>query len=235
MLTQPLGASESLDLDLQVQNELMHRLGIRNADVRLVDGSSLLFRGTIIRDGILLYARDESFRVAFETRTPDEYFDYKPLADQVRRSLIANRHSGSSMLNREKIETLVLQLREFVKYLRRLAHTPAEEFVGDPDKIGSAKYYLVTAIETCIDICNHIIASKDLRAPVDYADVFRVMGENKIFPAEFVQTLVQMAGFRNRFVHVYGDVDDRRTHEFLQTNLADFDRFQDYILNYVDG
>lgn len=34
-----------------------------------------------------------------------------------------------------------------------------------------------------------------------------------------------MAGFRNRLVHLYWDVDDGRVHDFLQTALPDTERF----------
>jgi uncharacterized protein YutE (UPF0331/DUF86 family) len=33
------------------------------------------------------------------------------------------------------------------------------------DQIGNAKYHFVIAIETCIDIANHIIASENYRFP----------------------------------------------------------------------
>ena len=86
---QLLPAGEQLDLELEVQVELSHRAGIRKADVRLIDRSPLLLRGQVLSHGILLYARNEGFRVDFETRTRDEYFDFKQLADAERSSLFA--------------------------------------------------------------------------------------------------------------------------------------------------
>ncbi len=86
MAGQPLTTAEALDLELEVQVELSHQAGIRNADVRLMDRAPLLLRGQVVTNGILLYARDENFRIGFETRTRDEYFDFKPLADAERNS-----------------------------------------------------------------------------------------------------------------------------------------------------
>lgn len=230
----PLTIAESLNAELDVYSELMHRANIRNADVRLINQSSLLFRGQVIREGILVFAREEEFRVAFETHTRNAYLDFKPRADRMRRSLLTQKQSGGMMVNREKIENLILQQREYLKHLRRLAKVDADQFVIDPDKTGSARYYFVAAIEICVDIGNHIISAEHLRAPSEYADVFRVLGERKIFPPEFVRTLEQMVGFRNRLVHVYDDVNDNRVHEFLNTGLVDFDRFQDHILKFLE-
>ncbi len=86
---QPLTVAGQLDLELEVQVELAHRAGIRNADVHLMDRAPLLLRGQVVTHGILLYARDEDFRIGFETRTRDEYFDFKPLADAERNSFFA--------------------------------------------------------------------------------------------------------------------------------------------------
>jgi uncharacterized protein len=86
---QPLTVAEQLDLELEVQVELAHRTGIRNADVRLLDRAPLLLRGQVLSHGVLLYARDEDFRVDFESRTRDKYFDFKPLADAERNSFFA--------------------------------------------------------------------------------------------------------------------------------------------------
>lgn len=137
------------------------------------------------------------------------------------------------MVNREKVEGLIRQQQEYLKHLRALAQVDEERFVSDPEKTGAAKYYCLVAIETCIDICNHITSAERFRAPLDYADAFTVLGEESIFPPEFTRTLEKMAGFRNRLVHVYAQIDDHLVHEFLRTRLDDFNRFQEYILKFI--
>jgi uncharacterized protein YutE (UPF0331/DUF86 family) len=39
-----------------------------------------------------------------------------------------------------------------------------------------------------------------------------------------------MARFRNRLVHLYWDVDDRRLHEYMQEGLSDIEEFANAIL-----
>jgi len=68
-----------LKLILRVQLALADRCGIQNADVRLIDDAPLVFRGRVVTDGILVYARDDQVRVAFETTTRMLYFDYLPI------------------------------------------------------------------------------------------------------------------------------------------------------------
>ena len=107
--------------------------------------------------------------------------------------------------------------------LRNPGGVPVDQFLADRDKIGNAKYHFVVAIECGIDIANHLIASEGYRIPRDNGDSFVVLVENGIVPAQFKDPLMAMAKFRNRLVHVYWDVDDRKIHEYLQAALGDLE------------
>jgi uncharacterized protein YutE (UPF0331/DUF86 family)/predicted nucleotidyltransferase len=231
---QSTNPGEMLEIELGVQNELMDRAGIRNADVRLVNEASLLFCGQVVSRGILLYSRDDHFRVEFETRTRRLYLDFKPIEEQVLEHLFSLENQGGTMIDRHKILRMFQQQREYLKHLRALAQIDVEQFVADPRSTGSARYYCLVAIEICIDVGNHIIAGSQFRSPTDYADVFRILGENQVIPQDFVSTLEKMAGFRNLLVHIYAEVNDRQVHETLRTRLGDLEQFQHYVLQFID-
>uniref|UniRef100_Q2RM18 DUF86 domain-containing protein n=1 Tax=Moorella thermoacetica (strain ATCC 39073 / JCM 9320) TaxID=264732 RepID=Q2RM18_MOOTA len=124
-----------------------------------------------------------------------------------------------------KAGKLLAAFRQAQKRLQDLARLPKEEFLTDPDKIGSAKYHFIVAIEAAIDLSNHIIARNNLRIPEDYADTFRILGEAGIFPPEFVTTLIKMTRFRNRLVHIYWDVDSDTLYNILVNGLKDLDAY----------
>lgn len=83
----------------------------------------------------------------------------------------------------------------------------------------------MVAIESAIDISNHIIAKTFARSPEDYADAFRILAENEILKSEFADELIKMVKFRNLIIHLYRKVDDNKVHEILQTRLNDFENF----------
>jgi len=124
-----------------------------------------------------------------------------------------------------KLDQLLGNLRRYRDVLTALGEVPEKQFLADPDKIGNAKYHFVIAIECAIDVANHVIASEGYRFPQDNADCFSVLASEGIVPSELEPSLRAMARFRNRLVHLYRDVDDRRVYEYLQTGLADLDRF----------
>jgi len=87
-------------------------------------------------------------------------------------------------------------------------------------------------VECCIDISYHIIAAEGWRAPQNYADAFVVLNEQGVLPDDFVSIARQMVRFRNRVVHLYWAVEDDLVYQILQTNLADFDLFRQYVLEF---
>ena len=125
--------------------------------------------------------------------------------------------------DRDIMLRLVSELRKSVRRLKILSGMEKEEFIGDPDKMASAKYHFIVAIESCIDMCNHIISQNSFRVPEDYADTFRVMSEEGALEEEKLNDLVAMAKFRNRLVHLYWEVNNDQLHEILLSRLGDFD------------
>lgn len=129
------------------------------------------------------------------------------------------------MVDKAKLDQMLSNLRRYLQVLRGLATVSSGSFLSNPDKVGNAKYHFVIAVECCIDIANHIIASEIYRFPKDNADSFTVLVEHGVLDAGFKDGLHAMARFRNRLVHLYWDVEDARVYEYLQESLIDLERF----------
>ena len=138
------------------------------------------------------------------------------------------------LFNPDKITKLTSEMRKALDHLKSLRAVDRAIFLGDPDKMGSAKYNLVIAIESAIDICNHIISQNGYRSPDDYADTFRVLGEQSVFDEAFTKELRDMAKFRNRLIHLYWEVDDEQLYQILQTRLNDFKLFLDCVAAFLN-
>ena len=134
------------------------------------------------------------------------------------------------MVSVDKIADKFVKLDEFLEILREIARTPIDAFLKDKILIGSAKYYLQISIECCLDVANHIIAAERLRAPTDYADSFRVLEENGIVGADLINQLQQMAKFRNRLVHLYGDIDNAYVSDIINHDLKDMTDYKTIIM-----
>jgi uncharacterized protein YutE (UPF0331/DUF86 family) len=127
--------------------------------------------------------------------------------------------------NADKIRKITSEILTAFERLKELKGLKQVEFLSDPHKTGSAKYNFIVVVEGIIDLCNHIISKNAFRTPEDYADTFRVMNEKRAFDKKFTDTLIQMARFRNRLVHIYWEVDDKEIYRILQTRLDDIKIF----------
>lgn len=137
------------------------------------------------------------------------------------------------MIDAEILEGIFRRLDDYLRQLYQLAALRRKELVSDLIQIGAAKYYLQVAIESCLDVANHIIARQGFRAPESYADTFTVLAENGVIPQDFLSTAHKMARMRNRLVHLYWEVDADIVYETLQKNLNDFERFKTFIDNFL--
>jgi len=139
------------------------------------------------------------------------------------------------MVNRQKVEGIIQNLRRYLDHLHELGRLDEDEFLGDPIKTGAARYYLTVSFEACVDIANHLISVERLRAPKDYRDTFKVLNEARILPGDLTQRMLDLAGFRNRVVHLYWEVDDGRVFSFLVNELSDFDEYARCVVEHLDA
>ncbi len=131
--------------------------------------------------------------------------------------------------NKDKITKIMSEIILALKRLDDLSTKEKKEFLNSPHLIGSAKYNLIVAIEGAIDICNHLISANKLKAPNDYADSFKILGETGVFEESFVQRLIEMARFRNRLVHIYWNLDDELIYTIICEDLKDIEQFLEII------
>ena len=134
----------------------------------------------------------------------------------------------NSVLNR-----LFTEMNESLRKLRSLSKLSKDEFLGHYEKIDTAKYNFIVAIEAIIDICNRIISKRQLGFPQDYSDVIRLMSQEGVLQGDLVRRLLEMVKFRNMLVHVYWKIENERLYKYLQENLGDFESFKETVRNYL--
>jgi len=132
-------------------------------------------------------------------------------------------------LDRERILFLIGEIEKSVSILREFAPRKKEKLIQDAKSMGSIKYYLILAIEACIDISNHIIAKERLGVPESYSDCFKMLGNKSLISRGLSDKLIKMAKFRNLLVHLYWKIDEEKVYEILQSELTDFDEFIEQI------
>jgi uncharacterized protein YutE (UPF0331/DUF86 family) len=85
------------------------------------------------------------------------------------------------------------------------------------------------AIETCMDVADHIVADRRLRVPETGAETFEILAEAGVVPADLGRALGLMVGFRNILVHDYTRLDPAIVLRVLRTDLLDLERFRQIV------
>ncbi|GAB4533011.1 MAG: DUF86 domain-containing protein [Anaerolineae bacterium] len=128
-----------------------------------------------------------------------------------------------------RIRDLLGNIAEAQSHLRELGQLAEADFLADYRNTESAKYLLIVAAESAIDVCNHIVARQGRRAPEDYADCFDILADLEVIKPDLASRLKNMARFRNLLVHLYWKVDNRRVYEIVRGELVDLDSFRQQV------
>jgi uncharacterized protein YutE (UPF0331/DUF86 family) len=134
-------------------------------------------------------------------------------------------------LNRELLEALIGYIEESLKSLERFKRVSSEIFLSNPDNFRIAFYDLHRALEAVMDIGSHILSRIPGGRPASYKDIPRLLERNRIIPSPFAGgKMIKMAGYRNRMVHFYGNINPDELFRIIQDDLEDFYTFISFIV-----
>jgi uncharacterized protein YutE (UPF0331/DUF86 family)/predicted nucleotidyltransferase len=154
------------------------------------------------------------------------------------------RHTGNTVfleitgmserdVDQDRIIDFLRLISANLRDLHEKARTPKEVYIQTRDMQAVVERRLQTAIESCLNIGNHMIARLGLRAPQDYAEVFRILGEEQILPPELATQMMDMARLRNLLVHIYWETDQARLFDSLPARLATIEGFVERLAQWI--
>jgi len=137
------------------------------------------------------------------------------------------------MVDRGLVLRKISELAEYQQQLQEFKGITVRQYRDDWKKQRIVERTLQMMIETCLDMANHLIADQGYRVPVSYADIFKVLGENKVLGKKLADRLEKMAKFRNVLVHQYEKIEAEIIVGLLKKNLKDFDHFRIAVVGFV--
>lgn len=138
-----------------------------------------------------------------------------------------------SRLHIDKIEKNISLIQEFLNQLKSLSFMSKEEFLSDNRNPAAAESYLRRSLESVFDISRHILAKSYGIKDIEYKKIATELGQKGIIDKEYTKTLVKMAGYRNRMVHLYHEVSSEEIYDILKNHLSDIERFIYEITNFI--
>lgn len=124
-------------------------------------------------------------------------------------------------------------LEDFVSTIDHMDFT-AVEMLESKDIQDLICFRLQQAVEITIDIANHLVSALALPQKDTAADVFLLLGKEKIITVFLADKMKDASRFRNLVVHHYAKVDFRKLHRNYQDDLADLRRFAKEIYEFLE-
>lgn len=137
------------------------------------------------------------------------------------------------MVRVELLRKRLEKLEEYLAILRQLQGTSEGKFIRDPQKYGAAERFLQLAIETTLDMGNHVIAGLRWGKVDVYRDIPERFYEQGYIDETLRETWIKMIGFRNLLIHDYLTVDRRLVYEVLQHRLADLESLKTVFARFL--
>lgn len=225
LLMDQIKADQFLDYQLYFFSELAKRLESDSIDVVILNQASLLLKLQVIKQGQILFSRDEKQRVSFETKAVMDYLDFKKF-DEIQNQALSRRLYGQMLpIDQELLQHQLKQLHHATKILRDLGQAPRAEFIDDYHIHGLAERYLQLAIEACLHICGTLVSSFGLRRPESYHELLSIVAAQQIIPRPLAYRLEILTNLRDSLVHDPSSLNLELLYDHIQQRLADLEEF----------
>ena len=123
--------------------------------------------------------------------------------------------------------------RRMLDGIRSLPLDDLAAFTADPRMVAAGESYLRRALEALLDLCRHVLAKGFARAPAEYGEVVRQLGEVGVIDSARVARLTLMARYRNRMVHFYDEMSDEELHRILTRELGDIEDLLNAVIRWL--
>ena len=194
---------------------------------------SAYFAFQVINEGRLLFCRDGGIVSELAESVYNQSPDIGYLRHEGNADFLEGYDMSHPTFDKDRITDFLRLISADLRDLRDKAQIDMEIYLSTRDLQAVVERRLQTAIESCINIGNHLIARLGLRTPQDYGDVFRILGEYQILTIPLTEQIMDMARFRNLLVHVYWEIDHRRVYDSLPDRLETLETFVLSIIQWI--
>lgn len=104
----------------------------------------------------------------------------------------------------------------------------------DEDLLFSVEHQLHTAIESVINIAEHIVAGLNLGHVDTAKDTLKILAKSKIIPSELAEKLSDATDMRNILVHQYFEIDTKKIATATTKDLVDLRTFAKAIYEFLE-
>jgi uncharacterized protein YutE (UPF0331/DUF86 family) len=134
----------------------------------------------------------------------------------------------------EQVQPKLDVLKDNLAKLAAIPQASYDVFSGDFRNVASALHLLQTSIQALIDLGSFLVVQRALPTPRTSHEIFERLEGAGLLPVGSAAAFAPVIGFRNRVVHLYDRIDERRVYEILVDHRQDLAKMLDQLLAVLD-
>ncbi len=138
-------------------------------------------------------------------------------------------------MDRVVVEQKLESLRRCLLRVQTKCPADADKLAADFDLQDIVSLNLSRAVQLCVDIGAHLIASTEALPPNTMGETFEQLAQTGVINRELALKLKRAVGFRNIAMHHYDAINWFMVHSIVKSHLADFAAFAKAVLLKLDG
>ena len=128
-------------------------------------------------------------------------------------------------MDRQIVNEKLESLRRCIGRIESKKPETVELLLNDADLQDIIVLNLTRAVQLCVDIGAHIIASSDERPPTTMGSTFDILQSLNIIDSSLASSMKRAVGFRNIAVHGYAALDYEIIYAIISEQVSDFQQF----------
>ncbi len=129
-----------------------------------------------------------------------------------------------NLVSERVILTRLALIERLVADVRALPLARPEAFYADTRNVWTAESCLRRMLEALLDIGRHILAKGYGLGTTEYREIAQMLHASQVLDADEERLLAQMAGYRNRMVHLYHQISHEELYQIAAERLGDVER-----------
>ena len=136
-------------------------------------------------------------------------------------------------LNSRILADRVAWINRMLEEVGKLPLDDYEGFILDSRNIWTAESCLRRSLEALLDLGRHILAKGFGKGITEYKEIARELKKEKVLDDVHAGLLELLAGYRNRLVHFYHEIETEELYKICKDDLHDIQDVRDAFLAWV--
>jgi uncharacterized protein YutE (UPF0331/DUF86 family) len=136
-------------------------------------------------------------------------------------------------LNSRILADRVAWINRMLEEVGKLPLDDYEHFILDSRNIWTAESCLRRSLEALLDLGRHILAKGFGKGITEHKEIARELKKEKVLDDMHAGLLELLAGYRNRLVHFYHEIETEELYKICKDDLHDIQNVRDAFLAWV--